>query len=436
MDASACRVLVVDDSDLTRQLIADMLEDLGCDVEQARSGAEALAVIERNNTEVVVCDLHMTDDSGYDVLHGLRGEHKPPVVILSSDDDVSAVLTSVRAGAFDYVLKSQGMPNLVAAVDRAAHHHRVLIENRRLGTALHAKSEQLAERLRELDSKNSQLEQEILERKAAQRALAAQQELEKKQAVLEKDMALTAAVQQYFLPATITHRTERIAVAGVYRPAQECGGDWWWFEAVSDDRGVILIGDVTGHGAASAMVTASLATAYRVGRRLVATRPVAEVLEDLNRTLIEITRGDYLMTFATLELDAEAGVARWHNAGAPPLVAIRPSGEVRTVVRAGTPLGSGPLHIGSAELLVEPDDLLLLITDGVAELAVPGGRVLKQRQLQELAAACAGMEPDEAAVALLAALDKAREATPQNDDITFVFASLNAAPKTAAEAPA
>jgi len=42
-----------------------------------------------------------------------------------------------------------------------------------------------------------------------------------------------------------------------FKPPTQCGGDWWSFSELPDDRVMIIIGDVTGHGVGSAMITAA-----------------------------------------------------------------------------------------------------------------------------------------------------------------------------------
>ncbi len=68
-------------------------------------------------------------------------------------------------------------------------------------------------------------------------------------------------------PTATRSLTSRVQMFGVYRPADACGGDWWWHEPLSGGRHVVMVGDVTGHGPGPAMVTAAVATAFRVLHR-------------------------------------------------------------------------------------------------------------------------------------------------------------------------
>lgn len=82
-------VLVVDDHDGTRHLLAAMLRDaLGCTVHEARSGAEARGLHARHRPAAVVCDLMLPDELGSDVLAAIG---RPGDVLTSGVADADAL---------------------------------------------------------------------------------------------------------------------------------------------------------------------------------------------------------------------------------------------------------------------------------------------------------------------------------------------------------
>ncbi|MEJ7598947.1 MAG: two-component regulator propeller domain-containing protein [Kofleriaceae bacterium] len=97
-----------------------------------------------------------------------------------------------------------------------------------------------------------------------QRERVRRAEREGRLAVVERDLELTGAVQNGFLPDNNEISTTRFRLCSAYRPAESCGGDWWWHERLSGGRHLIMVGDVTGHGPGPAMVTAAVATAFQV----------------------------------------------------------------------------------------------------------------------------------------------------------------------------
>src|SRR5690606_11697771 len=118
-------------------------------------------------------------------------------------------------------------------------------------------------------------------------------------AAVTKDLELTGAVQIGFLPREPAFQLGNVAVQGYYRPAGTCSGDWWWHEEIGPSRSVIVVGDVTGHGPGPAMVTAAVATAFRVTRDL----PIGERIRILSEQVLRVSEGKYLMTFSALVVD-------------------------------------------------------------------------------------------------------------------------------------
>jgi two-component system chemotaxis response regulator CheB len=104
------RVLVVDDSALMRQLIADLLNsDPEIEVVgTARDGWEALSKIEALRPTVVTLDLAMPQLSGLDFLRMLTMERPLPVVVVTGIDDTATTLQALEEGAVDFVLKPSG----------------------------------------------------------------------------------------------------------------------------------------------------------------------------------------------------------------------------------------------------------------------------------------------------------------------------------------
>ncbi len=248
-----------------------------------------------------------------------------------------------------------------------------------------------------------------------------QVELERK--AMEKDLALTSAVQQFFLPREPAAQVGGLNVHGFYRPAAQCSGDWWWYD-IELDRILVLVGDVTGHGAASAMLTASMATHYRAARRRAPDLPIEQLLEEMNDELEEVCHGQYNMTMSAVEIDLSARTMRWYNAGGPALLILSGKGKVMSLSCAGTALGNRPFSLGFRERKLEPGDRVFIYTDGLPELTLPNGKQFGIRRLSKQFARTAGKETREAVQQLVEALDKARGEIPLDDDLTFVFVDV------------
>jgi two-component system KDP operon response regulator KdpE len=113
------RVLVVDDEAPIRRALAANLKARGYDVDLAESGEQALALAARHHPDVVVLDLGLPGMDGLEVIDGLRGWSRVPIVVLSARGSEPDKVAALDAGADDYVAKPFGMDELLARV-RAA----------------------------------------------------------------------------------------------------------------------------------------------------------------------------------------------------------------------------------------------------------------------------------------------------------------------------
>jgi serine phosphatase RsbU (regulator of sigma subunit) len=247
--------------------------------------------------------------------------------------------------------------------------------------------------------------------------------LESERSKLERDLELTKAVQALCLPRADVWDGKRFSVGGFYRPASRCGGDWWWHEQPTADSIGVLLGDVTGHGAASAMVSASAASCYRLLRRTSDGTPTTDLLEPLSGALRDITAGEFMMTMSALSVDAD-GKLRWVNAGGPPIFVLRPD-KVDVLSSPGTPLGSDQFSLGKCEAVLQPGDRVFLFTDGLLELTPPGYHgPLSMRKLFELFSKTRGLELSKAMVWFAERLGPLEMINPdgtERDDVTFVM---------------
>jgi ligand-binding sensor domain-containing protein/serine phosphatase RsbU (regulator of sigma subunit) len=238
---------------------------------------------------------------------------------------------------------------------------------------------------------------------------------------VERDLELTGAVQMGFLPDVNEVNTQNIELYGYYRPADACGGDWWWHEELVGGRHIIMVGDVTGHGPGPAMVTAAVATAFRV---LVETGldDTEQGLHHLNREVLRVGRGRYHMTMAAIELDETTGRFKFFSAGAPPMLSLNHLGKHRVHFCPGAPLGTAEgFEIGRVEGKLNPADRILVYTDGIPEIALANGAQLGMRRFAQLYERTRAQHVRDAAQTIVVHADQSRGDGPQLDDWTFTI---------------
>ena len=113
------RVLVVDDEPQILRALRINLRVRDYDVHVAASGTEALEIAGRYPPDLVILDLGLPDLDGVEVIHGLRGWSKAPIIVLSGRADSSDKVEALDAGADDYITKPFGVEELLARM-RAA----------------------------------------------------------------------------------------------------------------------------------------------------------------------------------------------------------------------------------------------------------------------------------------------------------------------------
>lgn len=113
------RVLIVEDETALRRALSINLKARGYEVSAVGNGAEALRQAGSWAPELVVVDLGLPDLDGVEVIAGIRGWSKVPIIVLSARDSQHDKVGALDAGADDYVTKPFGMEEFLARV-RAA----------------------------------------------------------------------------------------------------------------------------------------------------------------------------------------------------------------------------------------------------------------------------------------------------------------------------
>ncbi|WP_328755415.1 sigma 54-interacting transcriptional regulator [Geomonas propionica] len=133
------QVLLVDDEPAIRATLSRFIEGLGCFVTQAADVAEALALLDAFEYDLVVTDIMMPKGSGIDVLRSVRGRDNPcPVVMITGSPMVESASEALRLGAFDYISKPVHKEQIVHVARRALEFRRVSQENDRFRDDLEA----------------------------------------------------------------------------------------------------------------------------------------------------------------------------------------------------------------------------------------------------------------------------------------------------------
>lgn len=108
-EKSSLRLLIVDDQEAVLEIVEAICAKLGLkNVDKARDGAEALALVLDQKYSIIVCDLNMSGIDGFDLLRAVRKETEistTKFIIMSSRADAETILAAKRLGADNYIVK-------------------------------------------------------------------------------------------------------------------------------------------------------------------------------------------------------------------------------------------------------------------------------------------------------------------------------------------
>ena len=133
-------LLIVDDEVSLRDLLSTVFEEDGCGVETAASLAEARASLQKNEPDLVLCDLMLPDGSGLELLREIKGQNPSvAVIMITAHTSTKSAVEALKAGAFDYIAKPFDIEELKIIVRKAVERKELEDENLHLRTALEEK---------------------------------------------------------------------------------------------------------------------------------------------------------------------------------------------------------------------------------------------------------------------------------------------------------
>jgi DNA-binding NtrC family response regulator len=121
-DAAAMpsRILVADDEPVIRDLLIDILEDAGHEVDAVEDGQAVIEALASRDVDLVLLDLNMPRVSGLNVLAALPSiQTDARVIVLTAFGTVQSAVEAMKHGAYDFVSKPVEEPELLGVVDRA-----------------------------------------------------------------------------------------------------------------------------------------------------------------------------------------------------------------------------------------------------------------------------------------------------------------------------
>ncbi|BAU64534.1 response regulator receiver modulated serine phosphatase [Stanieria sp. NIES-3757] len=340
------KILVVDDNPTNRDLLSRQIKAQGYQVGTAINGQQVLQMIQTGEYDLILLDIIMPEMDGYQVLKSLRESQwrHIPVIMISALDQIDSVVKCIEMGAEDYLTKPFNSVLLKARVGAC-------LEKKRLRDQEAFYLKQLAQANQEITNLNKRLQAENVR--------------------LSAEIEITRRLQQMILPKEQElSQLDDLDIAGFMEPAEEVGGDY--YDVLHDNERVkIAIGDVTGHGLESGVLSIMVQTAVRTLMENNETDPT-KFLETLNRTIyknVQRMNSDKNLTFCLIDYQAgQLNLSGQHEE----IIIVRAGGEIERIdtIDLGFPIGLEETiadFIVSTQIKLNAEDVVILYTDGVTE---------------------------------------------------------------------
>jgi sigma-B regulation protein RsbU (phosphoserine phosphatase) len=368
-------ILVVDDSPVNLRLVVRTLEGRGYRLLAAKNGRAALEIARRVHPELILLDVMMPEMDGFEVCRALKADPETRdaiVVFLSALGEVSDKVTGLELGASDYITKPIQPEEVIA---RVANH-----------------------------VARQQLEREV--RKSRDR--------------LERELASAGAMQRRILPSALPSG-HGAAFAAYYRTSLYAGGDYYDVIPLPDGQFGVIVADVSGHGAPSAIVMAMIRAAVHAFPGF-AIDP-SEMVRYLNRHFEFLWESPMFATALSALVDPRDRSVTIACAGHPPPLLVR-EGRVQTVaVDATMPVLMMDLpSVPQVRHTLQAGDRLLFYTDGVTERHSANDDMYELPRLTAALERTAHLKPAEQVAEIVKSLDEfAGEREPEDDQTLLLM---------------
>ena len=249
-------------------------------------------------------------------------------------------------------------------------------------------------------------------------------------AKIEQELAVAKTIQDTLVPPTELTEQGILQFAAHFEPAAQTGGDWWTWHELKNGKILMVVGDVTGHGVPSAMITAAAKAACDVARAVHDDDVgVAQLLEIMNYAIYESAKRKFVMTCFASIIDPHKRNITYANAGHNFPYLFRKGedgkGEFGSLMIRGNRLGDvreSKYDIKTTELLA--GDVLVWYTDGIVECESATGEEYGEKRFRASVRRAAALDAAEMRDAIVADANEFFGAIPRKDDITMIVGRI------------
>lgn len=374
------KILVVDDEpDLEPLVLQRMRREIRSKTYEFSFAGNGIEALDQLNTDeqidIVISDINMPKMDGLTLLEQIPNVN-PNIrsVIVSAYGDMKNIRLAMNRGAFDFVTKPIDFSDLKTTIERTAKHLELWRE-----------------------------------------ALASRDKLTS----IRNELRIADKMQQSILPK-IFPKGSNFQLAGTMLPARNVGGDFFDIINCGEGKFGIVIADVSDKGVPAAMFMMSSRTLMKGSA--IGNKEPADVLEEVNRLLIEDNETGMFVTVFYCIINTNTGRINFSNGGHNPPLVVKPDGSSMFLsMESGVALGMfGDIEFVSQNYNLQPDERVVFYTDGVTEAMNDRNELFGNDRLMQVAKENKDLNVEYFNQAIVSAVNEFSRGVPQTDDITCI----------------
>jgi sigma-B regulation protein RsbU (phosphoserine phosphatase) len=374
---STATILVVDDSPINLQVLVRTLEGTRYRILAATSGKAALDIVQRIRPDLILLDVMMPGMDGFEVCRTVKANDATRdivIIFLSALGEVEDKVAGLQLGAVDYITKPIQAEEVLARVSN------------------HLTLQSLQRQLR--DSRDE----------------------------LDRELAGAAEMQRLLLPQALPQR-QALSFAAYYETSRHVGGDYYDIVRLPDDQYGVLIVDVSGHGAPSAIIMSMIRAVFHAFPGPAIDPPA--VLQFINNHFRFLWDSSMMATALYAVVDVRRHRMRVSCSGHLPPLLLHGDSVTQLVGDGSIPLllMNVPV-IPCFEQSISPGDRVLFYTDGITERENFSGDMYEIHRLTDAFHAVRAASGQELIDGLVAAIARFAGGREPADDQTLLLMTV------------
>ncbi|MBU1075909.1 MAG: SpoIIE family protein phosphatase [Spirochaetes bacterium] len=312
------KILVVDDEEELRKVITNYLKKEGHQVFEADNGKTGLKIIEKEDPDIILCDILMPEMNGYQFIEKVKAHpiHRyTPVIMLTGLSLFNIQHSVISTGADDYLIKPVDFDQLklrIISMQRIKDLYKALLEK---------------------DNR------------------------------IQKELDMAQKIQYSFLPS-ICPEFNGVEIVVRYYPTERLSGDLYDLKKISSDKCFFIVADISGHGVPAALVMSTVK--ILLSKYLeVYSEKLEELLYCINNELISFQLENIFITAFAGIFDFKKKTLEFISAGHPHALHIKKE-KISLLKSNSTVLGMFPLEVYKKRVInYSANDKFLFYTDGL-----------------------------------------------------------------------